>query len=178
MVTTTVWGDLLASPLCVHDYRTKLCQCQHWHSWEHKTSVRRWENPDITKYKHVEPHNTSSMSKESAFSVRSWASLGGARVGGGFSGVESRFFSSSSFTTWVFSTVLWLVDWTSADAVWGCPLAAGSALLCSGLFEDKVLKSQTKINLEVAAKSSTWSGNNTESCKYNQKELTRVLSIH
>lgn len=59
-------------------------------------------DPGIEKCWRYQTH-TSSMSKESAFSVRSWASLGGTRVGGTFSGVEVRFFfSSSSFPiAWV-----------------------------------------------------------------------------
>lgn len=99
-------------------------------------------DPGIEKCWRYQTH-TSSMSKESAFSVRSWASLGGTRVGGTFSGVEVRFFfSSSSFPiAWVPFSVPWLVDWRSVDCVCCAPLAAVLVLSCSGLLGGEMLAS-------------------------------------
>lgn len=82
---------------------------------------------------------TSSISKESVFLVRSWDSWSGGREQGAFSGVEVRFFSSStSLITWVPSSVARLVDWRSPDSGWCSSLLAGPVLLWLGLLGDEM----------------------------------------
>lgn len=85
------------------------------------------------------PH-TSSMSKESAFSVRSWASKGGVSMERAFSGVKVR--SVSSLATWSpSSSVFWWVVWRSAEAGW----CSGPVLLCSGLIGGWMLAETTAV---------------------------------
>lgn len=105
-------------------------------TWENFTEIAKEQfattlgrgHPLIWSKQHKGGTPTSSMSKESAFSVRSWASWGGTRMGGAFSGVEVKV--CPSLTTWMPSpSVLWLVDWRSADSGRG----SVSLLCCSGL---------------------------------------------
>ena len=84
------------------------------------------------------------MSKESAFSVRSWASVGGTRVEGAFSGGEVMIFSS--LITWV------------PFSVCCAPLAAGPVLLCSGLLGGEVDSQQQTIHTMTLVESNMHSG--------------------
>lgn len=80
------------------------------------------------------------MSKESVFSLQSWASLEAVRVEAAFSGVEEMF--ASSLATWgPASSFLWLADWRSADSSWG----SGPELLHSGQIRKYVTKTTQKI---------------------------------